>query len=114
MKTVLVVDDEKSIRDILTGYLGYSGFDVNTAVNGQDAIDSVNHNDISLVMLDLSMPVMDGVEAFKLIRKDHPQLPIIIITGSAVRLQTDEFSTVVRKPFNFSEINTVVNSYIHS
>ena len=79
--TILIADDEERWRRLVGDYLRNEGYGVMEASNGQEAAELVRGNsDISLVILDIMMPVMDGIRACQLIR-DHSQLPIIMLTA---------------------------------
>jgi len=79
--TILIADDEERWRRLVGDYLRNEGYGVMEASNGQEAVELVRGNsDISLVILDIMMPVMDGIRACQLIR-DHSQIPIIMLTA---------------------------------
>ena len=69
MYKVLVCDDEKDIVSAISIYLTSDGYEVIPARNGMEALDIVKHNDVQLVLMDIMMPVMDGIEAMVEIRK---------------------------------------------
>lgn len=82
---ILIVDDDKTTRKLLSFYLKGSGFEVVTAENGLDALEKLGMNDINLVMTDLNMPYMDGIELVKTLKADPnlAQIPIIMVTTEA-------------------------------
>ena len=69
-KLILLVDDEQEILDLYGTSLKRNGFDVVTAINGMDAIAAAKHKKPDLILMDLKMPVMDGVEALNKIKED--------------------------------------------
>jgi len=83
---ILVVDDDPSVRDVLAGYFRqqYSGrgFQVETASNGADAVEAARRRHPALVLLDIEMPGLDGVQALKQIRAIDPRIPVIMVTGN--------------------------------
>jgi len=83
MTTVLVVDDEQNIRDALTGVLKDEGFDVVLAASAEEALKKLDREAPDLVLLDIWLPGMDGVEALKEIKTRYPLLPVIMISGHA-------------------------------
>ena len=86
-KTILIVDDEPAIREVLTGYFehqyGPRGFTVETAADGAEALGAVRRRRPALVLLDIDMPGMDGVEALRGVRAIDPKIPVIMVTGNA-------------------------------
>jgi len=81
MKTILVVDDEQSIRESLEGILQDEGYRCLFAENGEIALSLVKEESIDLVLLDIWMPGMDGLEALQLIKTQRPELTIIMMSG---------------------------------
>lgn len=82
---VLVVDDDNTTRRLLSIYLKGSGFEVITAENGLDAIEKIGMNNVNLVITDLNMPYMDGIELVKSLRADPAwsHIPILMVTTEA-------------------------------
>ncbi|MBI5560714.1 MAG: sigma-54-dependent Fis family transcriptional regulator [Deltaproteobacteria bacterium] len=81
MKSVLVVDDEKNIRDSLGGILTDEGFTVGFAGSAEEAVEKIRKSPPDIVLLDIWLPGMDGIEALKEIKKDNPNLMVIMISG---------------------------------
>jgi CheY-like chemotaxis protein len=79
--TVLVVDDEADFRQLMTFWLESKGYAVLSAADGKSAIALIKEKKPDIVFMDLRMPVMDGAEAIKRIRKFNKSLPIIIISA---------------------------------
>lgn len=79
--TILVVDDEQMVVDIAVTMLTLNGHIVVTVSNGKEALEVLRHNDVHKVILDIRMPVMDGVECYKEIRKRNTLLPIVFCSG---------------------------------
>jgi two-component system, OmpR family, alkaline phosphatase synthesis response regulator PhoP len=86
VKTILIVDDEPQIAEIASDYLRVAGFDVITAGDGVRALEAVRSRHPDLIVLDLGLPLMDGTEVARAIRRDS-DLPIIMLTA---RVQEDE------------------------
>ncbi|NUM55039.1 MAG: PAS domain S-box protein [Candidatus Hydrogenedentes bacterium] len=102
--TILVVDDEQNVRLITKRMLEKLGFDVLLASNGGDAMNEISkHPDVAAVILDLTMPTMDGESTFKEIRRSKPDLPVLIASGYDVRKVAGRFpsgvSSFLQKPF---------------
>ncbi len=81
MKTVLIVDDERNIRDSLGAVLRDEGFDVVFSESAEEAISEISKDEIDVVLLDVWLPGMDGIAALREIKKTSPSLPVIMITG---------------------------------
>ncbi len=80
-KRILIVDDQESMRDMLFDLLDMMGHDPTTVEGGSEALDKLKDGPVDLVITDLNMPVMDGMELMKEIKARQPELPVIVITG---------------------------------
>ena len=80
---ILVVDDELIVRDSLRDWLIEDGFDVDTAESGPDALEKMTKKTYHLMLLDIKMPEMDGVEVLKRSKEMHPELPVVMMTAYA-------------------------------
>jgi len=80
---VLLVDDEKDFIESLAERLQLRDFDVTTALNGNDAIKSVQENDYDVIVLDVKMPGKDGIETLKDIKNTNQLSQVIMLTGHA-------------------------------
>ena len=80
-KRILLVDDDPTVRDSLKDVLQSEGYWVIPAENGQQALDLANKSSVDLVLLDLNMPVKNGWDTFEQLTRDHPLIPIIIVTA---------------------------------
>ena len=104
-KTILVVDDEESICQSLRGILSDEGYEVRTAGSGEDALKAIEEDVPDLVLLDIWLPGMDGLEALKIIKAETPQVPVIMMSGhgtietavKATKLGAFDF---IEKPFS--------------
>ena len=102
--TILVVDDEKDIRNLLEIYLLNEGYKVLKASDGKEAIELIENEDIHLVVLDVMMPKMDGMEACKKIR-EKLNIPILMLSAKSedmdkiqgIMTGADDY---ISKPFN--------------
>jgi two-component system, chemotaxis family, chemotaxis protein CheY len=81
-KTVLIVDDSESIREVVNFTLENAGFNVLVGVDGQDALKFLDGRDIHLIITDLHMPVLNGIEFIKEVRKSelYKRIPILFLT----------------------------------
>ncbi len=78
---ILVVDDEAPIRELLTTYFTRRGYSVTPCANGADTLRAVDEIPLSLVILDLALVDDDGLELLERIKRSHPNLAVIILTG---------------------------------
>jgi DNA-binding response OmpR family regulator len=113
-KSILVVDDEKNIRMTLSLTLEPMGFQIQTAVNGEEALEKLSSNEFWLILLDLKMPGMDGIEVLRQVRKKFKTIRVIIISAhgtidSAVEAMKIGAVDFIQKPFTTAEIREVVN-----
>lgn len=90
MKKILVVDDEKNIRTLFRDELEEAGYVVDTAGSGQEALEKVSAAVPDLIVLDIRMEDMTGLEVLEQVRREHEKLPVIMCT--AVRGLQDDFT----------------------
>ncbi|MBX7246291.1 MAG: response regulator [Candidatus Sumerlaeaceae bacterium] len=90
MKKILVVDDEKNIRTLFRDELEEEGYEVATAGSGREALDQIEADVPDLIVLDIRMGDMTGIEVLQELRKTHDKLPVIMVT--AVRGLKDDFT----------------------
>ena len=107
-RRILVVDDEQTVRDFLRRTLEEAGYEVITAVNGQEALDKISQFDVSLMLLDIKMPKLDGFEVLARMPQDL-NIPVIMLSGlhdattkiDALTLRADDY---IAKPFSTREL----------
>lgn len=80
---ILMVDDETEFLELMTKRLGRRNFEVTTAASGPAAIEAVSRGTFDVVVLDVRMPGMDGIETLKHIKEKAPQTEVILLTGHA-------------------------------
>jgi len=112
-KPVLVVDDEKNIRLTFSETMTQMGFDTRTASNGEEALTKMQGAEFDLVLLDLRMPGMDGIEVLRRIRERYPKVRVIMITAhgtveSAVEAMKLGAVDFIQKPCTPNEIRELV------
>lgn len=111
--TLLVVDDEALVRQLVEKILLKEGYVVLTAGDGAEALEMLKHEKIDIVVSDIKMPNMNGFELLQTAKKAHPSLAFVIMTGfgdtysvkDALLLGADEYIT---KPFKTSDLALVV------
>lgn len=114
---ILIVDDEKNIRMTISQSLADMDVETDTAINGEEALSKLKDTDFGLVLLDLRMPGMDGMEVLEKLRKDRPDIRVVIITAhgtidsavDAMKLGAVDF---IQKPFTPKEIRYLVSKII--
>jgi two-component system NtrC family response regulator len=105
METILIVDDEKNYLTILSALLEDEGFEVLTAPGGPEALEVHKSSDLDLILTDMKMPKMDGIELLENIKENDPDLPVIMMTAhgtvdKAVEAMQKGAYTYVLKPFD--------------
>jgi signal transduction histidine kinase/ActR/RegA family two-component response regulator len=111
---ILVIDDEDSVRDILSRMLKTKGHQVVVASNGEEGIEQFRSQPFDLVFTDLGMPKISGWEVGKTIKGINPKIPIAMITGWGMELDREKMSEsgidlIVSKPFNFDQVIRLVS-----
>lgn len=106
---ILVVDDEQLVRDLLVSYLSSLGFVVETAQDGVEGLEKYAEGDFDVVLTDLSMPNMDGLELLKELREIDDEAVVLIITGyptigTAVEAIKQGAADYITKPFTLDEV----------
>src|ERR1039458_1714695 len=81
MPKILIIDDEKSIRKTLREILEYENFKVDEAADGAEGSSMAEKENYDIVLCDIKMPKVDGMEALDRIQKSHPNTPVIMISG---------------------------------
>ena len=115
MYNVLVCDDERDIVSALKIYLTAEGYQVYEAYNGKEALEVLSKEEIHLVLMDIMMPVMDGIETLVKIKEYDEEAKIIMVTASgqknkmldAIKLGAADFVT---KPYETSQIISIMDS----
>ena len=116
MKNILVVDDEKDVRDVLEGMLHFLGYRVTTVPDGEKALN-VTNGVFDLVITDLRMPKMDGKGLLRAIKLRSPHLPVVVVTGYGTREIRSEIEALgangyLEKPFRIAEVRNLVENVI--
>jgi len=109
MDTILIVDDEKNYPLILSAVLQEEGFETLTANSGQEALEVLAHSDVDLVLTDMKMPKMDGIELLQNIKTKDAELPVIMMTAygtveKAVEAMQKGAYSYILKPFDNEQL----------
>ncbi|MDR2610954.1 MAG: response regulator transcription factor [Clostridiales Family XIII bacterium] len=113
MATILIVDDEQKIRNVIKEYAEFNGFTVSEAADGMDAVNMVRENDYDIIIMDVMMPKLDGFSAVKEIRKVK-DIPVIMLSARGeeydklfgFELGIDDY---IVKPFSPKELMARIN-----
>ena len=115
MNKILIVDDERDIRDLIGDILKDEGFEVQLAANADECLAKLNAVEPDLIILDIWLKdsSMDGIDILKIAQRDHPHVPVVIISGhgnieiavAAIKQGAYDF---IEKPFNIDQLLVVV------
>ena len=114
MEAILIVDDEKNYPPILSAILKEEGFETLTAFSGKEALEILKDSDVDLVLTDMKMPFMDGIELLERIKDKDPDLPVIMMTAhgtveKAVEAMQKGAYNYIMKPFDNERLIIYVN-----
>lgn len=116
---ILVIDDERAVRDLISDALSIEGHEVLTAENGKQGLDLIVRYRFDLVFCDLRMPEMDGRALYEEIQRDHPQVlkRIVFVTAQANSADYGPFLRttgipVIEKPFTLSQLRQAVGKMV--
>ena len=117
--SILVVDDNDSIRDLLKNLLVSEGYTVITADNGTTALEKLRNINFDLIISDIMMPGISGLELLMEVRKVDPDMPVVMITGfptidTAVKVIKEGADDFITKPFNLDHAKLVVKRSIEN
>jgi CheY-like chemotaxis protein len=109
MATVLVIDDEFGISEVLTEILGDAGYQVLTAIHGRQALERIAETRPDVILLDFMMPVLDGPGTLAALSADpvHRDIPVILMSSlpeASVAEQASGYTAFLRKPFRVAAV----------
>jgi two-component system, cell cycle response regulator DivK len=116
-KKVLIAEDSSVVKNLTKKILNYENFEIVGVKNGKEAMDVIGKEDFSVILLDINMPEMDGMQCAKAIRalkdKSKANLPLIAITGNALNYKEEDFTNAgfnakLQKPLNYDELVKLV------
>jgi len=119
-RTILLIDDEDALRGLIADALRAAGYQVVTAGNGQEANLALESGTIDLVVTDLIMPKMDGIEVLTELHRTKPQMPVIVMSGGG-RMPPGQYlemartfgaEAIIEKPFSPSQLVKMVGSIL--
>jgi two-component system response regulator AtoC len=113
---VLIADDEESIRYSLGSILKLQGYNITLVENGLKAVEAVKNGNFDVAFLDIRMPEMNGVEAFKEIKKVNKKISVVIMTAYALMNLIEEAEKeaflIIDKPFNIGKILEILKKIV--
>lgn len=118
--TILVVDDEAEIHELISRHLRFLGYKVIIASHGQEALELMQKNKVDIIISDILLPVMNGIELLKVVRKEYPMVPVIMITGyvnqeNVMSCMRYGAQTCIFKPWpDMTEMEDCIAGSIHS
>lgn len=116
-RSILVVDDELLIRDLLYDFFKDHGWDISIAENGEKALEVLRAKKVDLVLSDVKMPEMDGLDLSRKLRESYPMLPVVLMTGypsvdSVIDALRNKVVDYIVKPFNINQLYKAVESQL--
>lgn len=117
MAVVLIADDETDVRQLQIDYLQHVGFQIIEASNGELAWQLYKKHSPDIVVTDVRMPIMNGIQLLKAIREENKDFPVIVITGYAVEeaIEVERLgaSKIIVKPFKLTDLLDAVNEALN-
>jgi DNA-binding response OmpR family regulator len=118
MKKILIIDDEFQNREMLSDFLKIKGYKVITAHDGAEGLEVFKNTETDAAIIDIKMPVMDGIECATEIRKVRENYPIIMITGHVdidykLHIKNMGLEHLLIKPLNINEIDEILQSFFN-
>ncbi len=116
-KKVLIAEDSSVIQNLTKKILSIQNYEISSVKNGQQVLDALEAEPFDIILMDINMPVMDGIECTEKIRSldddVKSKIPIIAITGNARNLSLEEYQEIginefLQKPLNFDQLVTLV------
>ena len=119
METILIVDDEKNYLVVLEALLGPEGYEIVTVDNARDALGLIRESDLDLVITDMKMPGMNGMELLYEFKKIKPELPVIMMTAygtieMAVEAMKKQAYDYITKPFKNEELKLTIKKALEN
>ena len=117
MKSILFVDDEPMIRQLLTDVLGDSGYTVETVSNGEEAVIKLRDVRYDFVITDLMMPGMSGIQVLETVKELDPETEVVVMTGyaslnTAIECMKLGAADYLNKPINIDEIRIILTRMV--
>jgi DNA-binding NtrC family response regulator len=117
-KKILIVDDNPNMSVLLSDILEIFEYEGTQAEDGEEALNKLKEGNYAMVFTDLRMPKMYGIDLLKAIKNQHPQLPVVVITGYSLGetqnlLLTERADGFLNKPFKVNEIKDLLEKLLN-
>ncbi|WP_456430881.1 response regulator [Thermosulfuriphilus sp.] len=111
-KRILVVEDDLEVLSMLKDYLQFVGYEVTTAEDGLKGMKALKEGQFDLVITDLTMPYVSGIGLITIIKREHPNVPVIAITGFGYYAEElaheKKADYILSKPFEIEELRQII------
>ena len=115
--SIIVVDDEQAVRDVVARTLQGEGYDVVTASSGKEALQKVTHKNFDLMFLDIRMPGINGMNVLSRMKTEHPATTVVMLTAvssmsAMMEANRNEAFLYLTKPCELTEIVSITNKIL--
>ncbi len=115
---ILVVDDEEELAENMADLLELEGYDVDVCFSGEEALKTMNEQSYSLVLLDIQMTGIDGLEVLRMIKEKKPNLPVFMVSASSQKGTKEKISeyggdAMILKPYDQDELLALIAKFLN-